>query len=108
MFGYIYNHTFDPLNPSLNLLYSNHKGTDDYQFVFKIDLETTEKYILVSTTYAAYTLGAFLIIAKGSGIVKFSLLNVSSKCPSYSNSNKALKYRALTITFVSSIQLDLT
>ncbi|CAF4231471.1 unnamed protein product [Rotaria socialis] len=64
-YGYIYNNSFHPTNPSLNLLIEDDNGDGNKQFRFKAFLIPWTKYILVVTTFSPNTLGAFQIVVTG-------------------------------------------
>ena len=69
--GYIYNNSFDPIFPIQNLLWSDDDGGGNWQFMFKIPLQTVAEYILVATTHYHENTGTFSIIATGPGPVTF-------------------------------------
>jgi hypothetical protein len=50
-YGYIYENSFDPLNPYENLFEEDDEGGTDHQFTFEIPLYVDTTYILVVTTY---------------------------------------------------------
>ena len=50
-YGYIYENSFDSLNPTANLLIKNDDGASNDQFKFEIPLYNDTTYILVVTTY---------------------------------------------------------
>jgi hypothetical protein len=64
-YGVIYKNTFDPLNPSENLLGAEDDGGSDFQFTLNIRLSGGMTYVLVMTTYQLKETGAFSIIVQG-------------------------------------------
>ncbi|CAF0735875.1 unnamed protein product [Adineta steineri] len=64
-FGYLYNNSFDPFNPSVNLISKDYNGCADGQFRLEVHLLVNVKYILVVTTFYPYETGAFSIIVSG-------------------------------------------
>jgi len=64
-YGYIYNDTFDPLNPSKNLIHEDDSSECNGQFKLVIDLQKQMKYILVVTTNNPNVIGSFSILALG-------------------------------------------
>jgi hypothetical protein len=63
-YGYLYENSFDPNNPNINLLIRNLYGCGD-QFEFTAALESNTTYILVVTTYLSNITGAFSVFASG-------------------------------------------
>ncbi len=59
-YGYIYQDSFDPFNPSVNLILENDQSCPDEQFKLTVNLQVDIKYILVVTT--AFTI--FLRVIK--------------------------------------------
>jgi hypothetical protein len=70
-YGVMYANSFDPSNPSENLLVQNDDGGGSRQFNLKIVLHPQSTYILVVTTYNSYITGSFQVIASGPISVKF-------------------------------------
>jgi hypothetical protein len=62
---FIYKNTFNPLNPSENLLYAEDDSGSDFQFRLNIRLNGGMTYVLVMTTYQLKETGAFSITVKG-------------------------------------------
>lgn len=56
-YGYIYENSFDPLNPTENLLIKDDDGESNDQFKFEIPLYDDITYILVVTTYHPQIIG---------------------------------------------------
>ena len=64
-YGFIYRNTFNPLNPSENLLVAQGDKGSDLQFRLNIRLDGDMTYVLVMTTYLLKETGAFSIIVLG-------------------------------------------
>lgn len=64
-YGLLYDDTFDPLRPNMNLLASDGENTDRYHFEINASLQTQKKYNLVVTTHGESMTGEFSIIASG-------------------------------------------
>ncbi|CAF1484351.1 unnamed protein product [Adineta steineri] len=64
-YGYIYENSFDPLNPSTNLFKKDDDGAPNDQFKFEFPLYADTTYILVVTTYRPSTIGAIKINVLG-------------------------------------------
>jgi len=64
-YGLIYRNTFDPLNPSENLLGKDDDSGFDWQFRLNIPLNNDTTYVLVMTTYGVKETGTFSIAALG-------------------------------------------
>ena len=65
-YGYIYENSFDSLNPAKNLIASDNDGGDlNRQFKLEIPLYTNTTYILVVTTYSARITGEIKITLLG-------------------------------------------
>ncbi|CAF1338360.1 unnamed protein product [Adineta steineri] len=70
-YGYIYSISFNASVPLQNMMaYSDDDG-GNRQFSLYLFIDTTIKYILIATTYASDTVGAFSIISYGPGSVQF-------------------------------------
>jgi hypothetical protein len=63
--GYLYNNTFNPFNPYINLLVSNDDGNDSTQFTLTTYLRANTTYVLVVTTFRENTVGPFSIFVSG-------------------------------------------
>jgi hypothetical protein len=70
-YGYIYNNSFDPSYPALNLLLQDDEGGSNGQFKLTYYLQPESRYILVTTTYYPNATGKFSISASGPGSVTF-------------------------------------
>jgi hypothetical protein len=68
-YGYLYESSFDPSNPSHNLIASDDDGAGDRQFQISRYLQSGRKYILVVTTYSTGTTGSFSVRVVGSASV---------------------------------------
>jgi hypothetical protein len=64
-YGYLYESSFDPSYPSLNLIVSDDDGGEDRQFRISRYLQFGRTYILVVTTHESGTTGSFSIRATG-------------------------------------------
>ncbi|CAF3377068.1 unnamed protein product [Rotaria sp. Silwood1] len=73
-YGYIYNNSFTPSDPSTNMITYDDDGAGARQFLLTIQIDTVARYILVATTYSTNVQGSFLIIANGPGSVGFILI----------------------------------
>ena len=82
-YGFIYNNSFDPSFPNLNLMSSDDESGGRFQFMIIIFLQSMTKYILVATTYFQNVIGPFAIVATGPGLLWFSQANILSKTSSY-------------------------
>jgi len=72
IYGYIYEHNFNPLNPFENLLLENGFSCGDRQFILTYTLRSGTTYILVVTTFSPNETGEFSIIASGPNHVTLS------------------------------------
>ena len=73
-FGYIYNNSFDPLTPSMNLVSWANDGDDNQQFQMVLNYKADFTVILVVTTNTEAIAGPFSVIARGPGTVTFTQL----------------------------------
>ncbi|CAF3931917.1 unnamed protein product [Adineta steineri] len=64
-YGYIYEHSFDPFNPSVNLILEDDENCEQEQFGLTVNLQVNIKYILVVTTFSPDATNAFSIIVSG-------------------------------------------
>ena len=64
-YGLLYSGSFDPSDPSQNLIISNNGSADDKQFFISVYLESSRQYVLVVSTSIAGTTGGFFIRASG-------------------------------------------
>ncbi len=65
IYGYLYNDSFNPFNPSENFLSKNDDYCNNNQFKLFIYLQSSTTYVLVVTTYASNVRGSFSIFAYG-------------------------------------------
>ena len=65
MYGYIYKNTFNPFNPSINLLSQDDNECFNMQFLLRVQLQANTTYVLVATTYRPNRMGNFSIIISG-------------------------------------------
>ncbi len=77
-YGYLYDGSFNPSNPSLNLVAQNDDGLGGLQFYISVYLLSGRKYTLVATTHNAGNIGSFTIAALGPNYLSFSLIGTSS------------------------------
>jgi hypothetical protein len=71
-YGFIYTNSFNPINPRWNLLSENDDGGVGVQFKLTIYLQREITYILVVTTFATKTTGAFLVVGSGPASITFT------------------------------------
>ncbi len=64
-YGFIYKNTFNPLNPSENLLHAEVDRSFDLQFRLNIRLSSGMTYVFVMTTYQLKEIGKFSITIQG-------------------------------------------
>ncbi|CAF4316544.1 unnamed protein product, partial [Rotaria sordida] len=83
-FGYMYNNSFVPPDPSQNLLASNNDSAGNRQFRLYIWLDNASTYFLVVTTFNRNVTGPFSINVTGLASVTFSLMNASGENPIHS------------------------
>ena len=76
-YGYLYQYTFDPMNPSRNLISQNGAGCDNRQFWLQSSLQRDTVYVLVVTTSVEDVMGAFSIVSKGVANLTFRRLGES-------------------------------
>ena len=84
--GYIYENSFNPLNPYENLLAENDDARIRGQFEFSYKLQVSTTYILVVTTFEPNTVGDFSIFVKGPNRVHLSRTSKSRFDLSYESS----------------------
>ncbi|CAF3558737.1 unnamed protein product [Rotaria socialis] len=70
-YGYIYNSSFNPANPHLNLLAEDNDSGKKRQFQLKINLQPWETYVLVITTFIPNVRGSFSIDVSDPKFVNF-------------------------------------
>ena len=64
-YGYIYEHSFDPFNPTENLLTQSNYSCGGYHFQLATYLQVNKIYILVVTTFEPNVQGAFSVFVYG-------------------------------------------
>jgi hypothetical protein len=69
--GYIYENTFNPLNPSSNLYIEDDENGGNKQFKLTFYVEANVPYTLVVSTFFSSTTGPFSVIATGPGSVQY-------------------------------------
>ena len=75
MLGYLYRDTFNPFDPSLNLLKENDKECGTHQLWLNSSLSSEVTYILVTTTDIPGRTGAFAIQSFGTANITFSRIS---------------------------------
>ena len=73
--GFLYRDTFDPIDPSLNLIERDSGSCGDGQFRLYTLLQTNITYILVVTPLDGSRVGLFSIFTVGPGNTTFTLLS---------------------------------
>ena len=78
-YGYLYNGSFDPFSPLINLRTFDDDSGNDRQFQIGHQLQSGHIYTLVITTYTPNDSGNFSITANGSAPVsmRLSVQNIS-------------------------------
>jgi hypothetical protein len=71
-FGYIYQNSFNPSNPSMNLIAQDDDSAGNRQFAVTLSLRSDVTYVLVFTTYYPSMTGPFLIVTSGPNNVIFN------------------------------------
>ncbi|CAF1246345.1 unnamed protein product [Adineta ricciae] len=74
-YGYLYNNTFDSVDPNRNLLLFDDDSGGNGQFMLKYALQATQKYILIATTYDEKITGEFSVTSLGPSTILFSSVN---------------------------------
>ena len=78
-YGYLYSGTFDPFNPTANLVTSNDDDAGNRQFMMNATLQPSVQYVIVVTSYYVFNLGSYAVIVTGPGSVALSLLNITGE-----------------------------
>lgn len=78
-YGCLYSPSFDPSNPSHNLIICNDDGAGRRQFLINQYLDTYTTYILVVTTYSIHTSGSFTVQTTGPASVGFTSISPPRK-----------------------------
>ena len=77
-YGYLYNGTFDPYQPTLNLLQQNDDSGGNNQFLINASLVNTGSYTLVATTYSPNRTASFSVIGSSTaGMITLIRLNIT-------------------------------
>ncbi|CAF1167639.1 unnamed protein product [Adineta steineri] len=77
-YGFLFNSTFDPTNPTKNLLVSDDDGAGNQQFKLVYFLQPSINYTVIATTYYPFISGSFSLIATGPGVVYFTRISSSN------------------------------
>ena len=78
IYGYIYEHSFDPFNPAENLLAQSNYSCTGFHFQFTTYLQVNKMYVFVVTTFAPGIQGPFSVFVYGPNNV--SLNRTSEYC----------------------------
>ncbi|CAF3224322.1 unnamed protein product [Rotaria socialis] len=79
--GYFYDFSFDPSNPSTNLITDDDDNGHSLQFRIQVYLQTGRTYILVVTTHSESEQGSFLVSAFGPATVSLISFTPSTSRP---------------------------
>jgi hypothetical protein len=71
-YGYLYDGSFDPANPSVNLRWQHDDSNGQFQFLFGMTIGSRYTLTLVTTTYSAGVTGAFSVVVTGPAAVTFT------------------------------------
>ena len=77
-YGFLYNGTFYPSSPLINLIYQDDDSGGNLQFRFLASLVAGVSYTLVVSTHGTLTTGSYLIVAAGPGDVQFNPIDTIS------------------------------
>ncbi|CAF1338358.1 unnamed protein product [Adineta steineri] len=77
-YGFLFNTTFDPTNPTKNLLSYDDDGAGNQQFKLVYFLQPSINYTVIATTYYPFISGNFSLIATGPGVVYFTRISSSN------------------------------
>ncbi|CAF4015286.1 unnamed protein product, partial [Adineta steineri] len=80
LYGYIYKDSFDPFNPSVNLILKDDDGCARRQFKLTVNLVVNVKYILVVTKSSSDTTGPFSVIVSGPANTTVERIIIPDKC----------------------------
>ena len=72
-YGSLYDNSFDPNEPSINLILVDDDGAGSHQFKLVVVLESMMQYFLVVSTYDPFVTGPYSIVIVGNGTVSFAL-----------------------------------
>jgi hypothetical protein len=81
-YGYLYRDTFDPVDPSRNLIANSNSSCANQQFWLQPFLQANSTYILLVTTLHANMTGALSVMSQGVANVSFTRLGEYESCPS--------------------------
>jgi hypothetical protein len=97
-FAYIYNQTFNPLNPAANLLKAfDDENSQRWEFSFALYFPFADSILLVVTTYSPNKTGPFFIVGSGYNKVIFNRI-VSTVQPTTSTSTTTTTKTTSTTT----------
>lgn len=92
MYGYLYNGTFDPFYPPMDLAIEDDNSAPNNQFSFNVTLDSSRAYILVVTTANMNETGSFVINAYSSfGYVYFNYLGPTTTIPTTTTSESTCR-----------------
>jgi hypothetical protein len=74
-YGYIYNNSFDPFNPTKNLVLQDGYGCGIYQFQLTARLQLNTTYVLVVTTFFPNVQGNFSVHVTGPNNVRLNRIS---------------------------------
>ncbi len=80
-YGCFYDDSFDPSNPSRNLITCNDDSAGSTQFQINVTLQSGGTYVLAVTTYSAAGTGNFSIRAAGPASVALTSITPSTSRP---------------------------
>ena len=83
-YGCFYDGSFNPLNPSMNLVTTNDDGGGNAQFQINRSLQPGYTYILVVTTFRTNIIGSFTIKANGPASIYMTSITPATVLPSES------------------------
>ncbi|CAF4137252.1 unnamed protein product [Adineta steineri] len=105
-YGYIYEHSFDPFNPSINLISQNWTGCSFAKFLLEVDLLVNVKYILVVTTLDPDATGSFSIIITGLTNTSIKRIIIPDKCVIGGSCNSQTKGIGITLDDILRYQIN--
>ena len=73
-YGYFFNHSVDPSDPSLNRVASVDNSGGNGQFLLRVNLTSGSSYVLIVTTFGGNITGSFSIRASGPSSVSLTAL----------------------------------
>ena len=79
--GYFYQTSFDPSDPTMNLVIEDDDSSSYLQFRIQVYLQSGRTYILVVTTHREYAVGSFSVSAIGPASVSFMSITASTSRP---------------------------